>query len=590
MIALGGYHEMATRSKSLATLKLISSGGMQSINTDEIRRLESRFHRNIMIEALVGFALIASVAVLVDSGLPATEYQNQLQQISPSSAFAVTENKNTYTETAYGQNGTRVVLTIDPYYSGSNNLSISFLDSKGSLIPMQSARLTYTQVDKGIGPIVENIQPTPQGLFASSTNTFAIAGHWNLQVEGVQNAANSLNIIGTFKDLYLSPKIDTISASIKQYIIAQNDSRPLFPVYDKIRNTVWIGDAMVDSHRIYSFDLGSKAFVEHDLQGVSDVTYMGLNNMDGTLWYIDPLTKLLGNYNPDTGKNQIYKVPAPTGGILAGLAIDPNGNVWISISNLSGINQILKFDPSKAAFDTITLPPNSQPQELAIDDMTGYVWVAESGTGKIAEIDPSDNNSVREYPAGNGTLDTPTAILIDPLTGKIFVSEHEGQAVSSFDPILKTFTRYALNKDPNNLPFDMTFDNNHNLWVAEHTLDKISVINPRTSEVSEFVIPSNESLTQHITTDSQGDVILVEQGSHSLGLLTTSAGLSPVISAGASLPFAYPGIGLGIIAGPSIAIAIVALSFFYIKSAKDMNETGWLISKLADRKKNSAPI
>ncbi len=590
MIALGGYHEVATRSKAMAKLKLIAKAGSgHQVDMEQVRKLESGFHRNIMIEALIGFALIASVAVLVDSGLPATEYQNQLQQVSAAPVFAAAENQNTYSATSYAQNGTRVELTIDPYYSGTNNLKISFLDSQGNLIPMQSARLTYTQVDKGIGPLVENIQPVSQGLFSASSSTFAIAGHWNLQVEGVQNAANSLNIIGSFKDLYLSPRINTISASIKEYYLPQNDSRPLFPVFDKIRNTIWISDESPKSGRIYSFDLGSKTFGVHDLPGINAVSLMALDNLDGTLWYIDPLSKNIGNYNPDTNSNKIYPVPNSEGGILSGLAIDGSGNLWMSVSSLSGANQVLKFDTSNKTFSSIHLSSGSQPQGIAVDDSTGYVWVAESGLGKIARINPSDNTVV-EFPKGNGTLATPTALLIDPLSGRIFVSEHDGREVSSFDPLLKTFSRYPLDSNQQDLPFGMVFDSNHNLWVAQHTLDDISVVNTRTGDVNEFPVPSTGSLTQYVASDSQGNILLVEQGSHAIGFLTSSSGAAPVQKGSGALPFEYPGMGVGMVAGPSIAAAIVALSFFYTKSVRDMNETSALIGRLGDSNKKSSPI
>lgn len=590
MIALGGYHEIATRSKTVAKIRLIAKDGSgHHVDMDEVRRIESGFHRNIMIEALIGFVLIASVAVLVDSGLPATEYQNQLQQVSTMPAFAAAENQNTYSETSYAQNGTRIVLVIDPYYSGANNLRISFLDSQGTLIPMQSARLTYTQVDKGIGPVVEDIQPTSQGFFSANSNTFAIAGHWNLQVEGVQSAANSLNIIGTFNDLYLSPRINTISSTIKEYNLPQNDSRPLFPVYDKIRNTVWISDEAPKSGRIFSFDLGSGTFATHNLQGINDVSVMALDNLDGTLWYIDPLSKILGNFNPDTNSNQIYQVPVSKGSILAGLAIDGSGNSWISVSSLSGTNQILRFDASKKSFSAVHLSANSQPQGITIDGSTGYVWLAESGIGKIARINPADN-SIVEFPQGNGSLATPTALLMDPLTGRIYVSEHDGREVSSFDPLLKTFSKYPLDSNSNDLPFGMVFDTNHDLWVAQHTLDDISVINTRTGETNEFPIPTSGSLTQYITSDSKGNIILVEQGSHAIGVLTASAGAPTAQKAQNSLPFEYPGIGVGVIAGPSIAVAIVALSFFYTKSVRDMNETSLLIGRISVTQKKSSPI
>ncbi|MDE1861630.1 MAG: copper resistance protein CopC [Thaumarchaeota archaeon] len=590
MIAFGGYHEVATRSKALAKVRLIATEGSgHRVDMDEVRKMESRFHRNIMIESIIGFVLIASVSLLVDSGLPATQYQDQLLQISHASAFAVPENTNAYTETAYGTNGTMVVLTIDPYYSGSNHLRISFFDAQGNLVPMQSARLTYTQVDKGIGPVVENLTPVSQGMFSADTSTFAISGHWNLQIEGVQTAANSLNIIGSYKDLYLAPQIHTISASIKQYPLPANDSRPLMPVYDKIRNTVWISDEAIKTGRIFSFDLATKTFAEHDLKGADVITLMRLNSIDDTLWYLDPISKTLGNYNPDTNNNVLYNVPVRPGSILSGLAIDSGGNVWISVSSFSNASLLLKFDTSKKVFSSIILPKNSQPQGIAIDSNTGTLWVAESGLGKIAEVNPSDD-TINEYPTGNGTLQTPTSMLIDPLTGRIYVSEHDGKEISAFDPILKTFTKYPLDQNQQDLPFGMVFDNNHDLWVAQHTLDRIALINTRTGESSEFPVPSTGSLVQHITADSAGDIILVEQGSHAIGLLTTTSGVAAPPTLKGSLPFAYPGIGLGTVAGPSIAVAIVALAFFYTKSAHDMNETEILIRKVGGSVKKSSPI
>lgn len=588
MIAMGGYHEIATRSKAFAKLKLIASKKSETqADLAEAKHLESRFHTNILAEALIGIILLASVSVLVDSGLPPTQFQNQIQGL-PSVAFATSGISNTFTETGYAQNDTRILLTIDPYYTGSNTLKISFLDSDGNLIPMESARLTYNQVDKGIGPIVENVQPDSQGTFSVDTSTFAIAGHWNLQIEGVQSAANSLNIVGTFNDLYLAPRVDAISASIKEFKLPQNDSRPLFPLYDKLRNVVWVSDAQINSGRIYSFDLTSQTFIEHKLQGINVVTLMALDNIDDTLWYLDPISKLLCNYNPDTNENQIYQVPVQKGAILSGLTIDDNGNIWLSSSSFSNVNEVLRFDPSNKTFTTLPLSPNSAPLGLAFDATTENLWVAESGIGKIAEINPSDNN-VTEYPLGNGTLATPTVVLVDPLSGKIFVSEHDGHEVSAFDPILKTFTKYPLDQNQQNLPYGLVFDQNHDLWAAQHTYDKISVINTRTGETNEFSIPANGSLTQYITADSQGDIILIEQGTNDLGILTATSGLPASQVASGKPPFEYPGISLGIVAGPSMAVAIVALSLFYIKSSKDMNETTAVISQV-ESFKNSTPI
>jgi len=61
---------------------------------------------------------------------------------------------------------------------------------------------------------------------------------------------------------------------------------------------------------------------------------------------------------------------------------------------------------------------------------------------------------VSEYvPVGgaNNTLKSPTALLADPTSGNIYISEHDGNAVSVFNPILKTFSQYP-HLNPKGLP------------------------------------------------------------------------------------------------------------------------------------------
>jgi len=237
----------------------------------------------------------------------------------------------------------------------------------------------------------------------------------------------------------------------------------------------------------------------------------------------------------------------------------------------------MKFSLSVKNFTSINLGNGSQPLGITIDKSKGQVWVAE-GIGKIASIDPN-NYKINAYaPTENSvTLATPTGIISDPMTGNIYVSEHDGYAVSIFNPLLKTFKKYTL--DSHGLPLGMVFDNYHNLWIAQHTLDKIAVMDPRTGQFREFNVPSSNSFVQWITTDSQGNVILAEQRANALGIITIS--VNPVMAqentsgSQANLPAGIPRLGFSYadVAAPSIAGFLIVVAFFYSKSITDLKNS-----------------
>ncbi|MGI0068687.1 MAG: copper resistance CopC/CopD family protein, partial [Nitrosopumilaceae archaeon] len=235
LIAIGGYHEFATRRYATNAVSILTIGKNKVIPQNiQIKSRLSIFHRNIRIEAIIGVALIASIAVLVDSGLPASEFQNQLQSIQEQNVFALAVPDNTaseigLTETKFVENGSRIVMTINPFSTGNNDFKISFLDSNKNPIDMKSAQLRLTQVDQGIGPITVDAQQVSTGVFSANT-AFGFAGHWNARVEGIQNKENSLNLVATYDDLLVKPNLASLTANIKEFKMPENNSLPFYPV------------------------------------------------------------------------------------------------------------------------------------------------------------------------------------------------------------------------------------------------------------------------------------------------------------------------------------------------------------------------
>lgn len=621
MITIGGYNQRIIQRDALrlttasiaATIKSTGRGrggggrGQVEVgrhnNNDKNRSLKnskgsivSKFNRSAKAEAIVGIALLAAVALLVNTGTPGSEFQSQQQQqqqqsTNPLSAAnpitATLGQQQHFISTRFVEDGSRVILSIDPFTPGNNNFKISFLDSQKNPIDINSAQMRYTQTEKRIGPITVDTTRVSKGVFSANA-AFGLPGQWNLEVEGVQSKTNALNIVASY-DLLVKPKLDQLNFNIQEEKIPQNNSQPLYPVYDKSRNAIWVGDTVIDSGRIFEYNLNSNKYVEHKVAGTSIVTITALDSHN-QLWFIDPLMKNLGQYDTTTGTNKLYKIPSQ--GVISGIAVDPNNNdVWITAP---ATNEVLRFNPQAKNFTGFSLPTaNAQPFGIIADQTSGQLWIAE-GIGKLANIDPTHNYKISEYdPAATGqniTLKSPTALFADPMTGDIYISQHDGRTVSVFNPLLKTFKDFPQ-LDPNGLPFGMAMDSYHNLWVAEHTVNKIAVIDPRTGASKEVNIPNQSPFVQWITADSKGNIWLAEQRGSSLAIVTSTPKLGqPSNSANLGdatnqvsnsnnnnkniLP-GFPRLGLSYadVVGPSVAGGIIVSAFFYTKSIIDLNNS-----------------
>jgi copper transport protein len=611
MIGIGAYNQSIIHRDSLKMVAVTSiasgsdasqkkgSGSTIDARRGSIDNVISKFGKSTKAEAFVGIALLAAVAVLVNTGLPASEFQSLIQQVQqqqsiPGLNFAngIATPQQGFTATNYIGNNQKVTLSINPYIPGNNKFQIVYSDSNGNPIDIKFVQLRYTQTDKGIGPITVDTNKVSKGIFSVNA-AFGLAGPWDLQVEATPAAANSPDIVTEY-NLFVKPKLSDFSFNVKEYKMPSNNAQPLFPLYDKSRNVDWTGDSSINSGRIWEFSLTNHTYTEHKIAGANIITLMAFDPMNNDIWFIDPLNKNLGHYNPATGTTQLFKIPVES--VLSGIAIDPSStNIWVSLA--TG-NEVLRFNILEKTFSTpIKLPSQNATPLGIIADQSGQIWVAESGTGKLANIDPTKNNKVTEFvPTGgvNNTLKSPTALLADPNSGQIYISEHDGHTVSVFNPILRTFTKNPpLN--PSGLPFGMALDNYRNLWVAEHVINKIAVIDPYTGEHSEVNIPQQSPFVQWITSDSQGNVWMAEQRAASLGQITITAkpslsslagsqtGSSSAANGNNGNKISLPTFGFSYaeVVGPSVAAGIVVSALFYAKTIIDLKRSEQLIRKTA---------
>lgn len=336
-------------------------------------------------------------------------------------------------------------------------------------------------------------------------------------VPGVADMPKAVSSPATSFDLLTKPKLTQLKFHIQEYSIPVNNSTPLYPLYDKNRNVIWVGDTAIDSSRILEYNLTSGKFIEHKLNGTSIVTVMAFDhNKNNQIWYVDPLLKRLGHYDPSANTTKLYTIP--TRGTISRIAVDLNNNVWLTSPDS---DELLRFDSQAKNFTMLLLPTmNAMPIGILLDKTTGMIWIAE-GIGKLASIDPI-NYKINEYPisATNNKYFIPTELFMSNVAGdNLYVSDHDNHTVSVFNPTLRTFkTNYVFNSSA--LPFGMAMDNYGYLWVAEHTTNKIAVIDPETGLSREVEIPKANPYIQFLTSDSKGNIWFAEQHGNSLGVIT----------------------------------------------------------------------
>ena len=577
MVILGGYSSLFIQKQVVKSLKVGQVIGNKSNNSklsnDESEnernagKIVIKFKKALVIESILGIALLLSVALLVNTGVPKSEVQNQVQATSVVATPGVP-----FETTRFLDNGTKVDLSISPFEVGNNNFKVSFLDINGEPIDLQSAQIKYSQIEESIGPITADLEKQSRGIYSVNA-TFGIPGTWDLEVQGIPSKQNMSGIVASFDNLIVKPNFEKLNFNVTEYPISNTTIQPLYPIYDKSRNYIWFGDTIIGSGRIFAFDINNRNYIEHKINGTNIVTLMTIDSKNN-LWYVDPLTKTIGSYDPANNASKLY--PIPNSVIPSGIAIDSNDTIWIT-SPVSG--EVIRFDP---AVGNITLKlnlkdKNVRPFAIASDPASNLIWLTDEG-GKLAKIDPSANYSVTEYsPMGNKSLLSPTALLIDKNSGEIYISQHDGHRITVFDPLTKIFTDLPIiNKA--GLPFGMAFDKYGNLWVAEHTINKNAVIDTQKSKIREVPVKAPSPFIQWITSDSNGNIWFAEQRGNSIGVIEPSAGSmvqqqvqEPTKSSTSNTASIVKlDINYQNFVAPAILVGIIISAFMYARSMVDL--------------------
>jgi len=540
---------------------MIGFGGLYQVkflkNTHDFEKLNisKKISKPLKFEAGLGIALLAVVALLVNSSLPAGEIQ---------SADAI-QGTFGYESILFSENA-KFDVKVKPAGIGQNTISVivSSFDNK-PLVDISGLKVKVSNPQKNIAPIeaevIENIENSITEYSADAT--FGFVGNWQIELEAQRNETSNEN---TIFSLQIKPSLSDIRTEITEYDFPADDAAPLFPVYDG--ENIWISDAQ--KPRLWKFSLDDEQFTSYTFDGLTTI-FMDIGN-DGKIWFTDTPNSKIGSFDPKTEKFETIELPqfnlVSKKSLPTSVAVDNDNDIWVAVIDQS---LILEYNQSTKKFNIInTITPEAGPTAIEIDN-SNNVWFAESLVGKLGKIDANTKELTEFMP--QEPMAEPFALMIDK-EENIWIAEHIGPAITKFNPILENFKKVNI-ANPESLPFGMAFDKYDNMWIAQHVIDSLVVYDQSSEQMIEITIPTEGSFTQFVIADNDGDIWFVEQRGGKLGKVTINAVPSQKIIIQEDTTGSLMYVEL---VAPIIAAGIIATALFYVKSVRDKRRIDEVIS------------
>jgi virginiamycin B lyase len=237
---------------------------------------------------------------------------------------------------------------------------------------------------------------------------------------------------------------------------------------------------------------------EYDLPRRETLPHDAVADPDGTIWYGDFGSHVLGNLDPKTGKVTEYQLPVTKPGAPLGsldVVLDKQGNVWLGTMYQGSL---AKFDRKTKQFQTWGSPRFRERDEARIamvmpinNDEDGQVWIGgddeyqvDVKTGEWKTVDYSvglkDKKILKELSSYGVASDS---------KNNFYGMNLNGTYIIRIDGKTKDVTPFAT-PTPNAGPRRGHMDDQDRLFFAEFRANKIGMFDTKTQKFQEWAVPT----------------------------------------------------------------------------------------------------
>ncbi len=361
------------------------------------------------------------------------------------------------------------------------------------------------------------------GIMVTSGVTIAIPG---MAPEG-ENEERT--IVGTPADNYFDadrPKFCGANEPkstnyVREFAIPTECTNPLAIVADYDGN-IWF--AQTNTGKLGKFDPATETFTEYDNpswpKGARSMIWGIDYAPDGSVWFTDEVYDSVWRFSTIDETYDQLSYPSEGNSLPQKLLVDGS---QIIINDFTG-NKITFLDPSQSDEDVIyvALPSpigNSVTSDFALDDDKN-VWYTNWLLRQSGILVKFDYPAYLENVAASGEqflplldyvetfelppeLLTPNGIEVDD-KGKVWLADTSSSSFFKFDPVMESFTQYVtaapvlstfgnqtgIVKSPISRPYWMGLDDSGRIVFNSQTANNISVMDPRTDSLVEYLVPS----------------------------------------------------------------------------------------------------
>jgi virginiamycin B lyase len=301
---------------------------------------------------------------------------------------------------------------------------------------------------------------------------------------------------------------------------------------DNSRDLVWFTDQLADS--VWSFNVTSGSFVRYHVPTQLSSPYQVAVDGSGNVWFTEIDGGKIGQITPQ-GTIREYTVPAgspssPATSLTgpAGIAVGRGGVVWFTEVYADGVGSL-----SNGTFHEFPLAGAVSPTGIALDPQ-GDVWVTLHGGSDIAELNPAKNSTriiSTSVPGGVSTL--PYFVAVDQ-QGNVWFDEHYGNAIARFTPSNQTLVEYEIPTRVASLAnisgaLSIGLDPAGHPWFTEFYTGKVGTVDPRGALGIQLVVgPSSNGTTLDAPSGGNSSVSIQVRGS-SPSSLAYSKGVGPAV-------------------------------------------------------------
>jgi len=206
----------------------------------------------------------------------------------------------------------------------------------------------------------------------------------------------------------------------------------------------------------------------------STPVFVIVDNATNEIWFTDTTANYIGKIDHLT--DQITKFTLPTSNSGPAELAFQNGTSYLWVTE-SFASKIARFDLASHGFQEFTSSVSLvSPVGIAVDK-NGNVWVSEHGASSIVELIPS-NSTFRKYPTTQPSpfkTTAPATISIDK-QGRFWFVEHFGNRVGRLDPRTGIMDEFAIPTSGLAYSLRNALDASGNFWFTEYSANRLGMI------------------------------------------------------------------------------------------------------------------